>query len=815
MIDPLGELREALRRGTPPESASINLPDVPSISYAVSRFFLSWSHTGRLGADEAVLLRQVLRWSMIPSLFIGSSPVFVSPFIEHLNLAGVSWSAPGQLIAHPFVAGWSTEASKCDQPPTKRCPDEGFLAEAYLESIGYKRWRSHAQKEAAWATINAPAGATRVVVLPTGAGKSLCFQLLPRFLPGLTVVVVPTVALAIDQQINAARLFADLGDVNPLFFASDDDSEATIAAVREKRTRLLFTSPESCVSGRLRPILDNFASAHSGWLTNLVVDEAHLIETWGAQFRVEFQVLSAARRVWKASSEGKLRTFLFSATMSPNCRQLLQKLFSDEEEPHEFISQRIRPEIQYFSHKFSDKTERDQAAFESVWHLSRPAILYVTEKDEATSLVTELRTRGFQRIESFHGDTGRKSRRDILRRWKENEIDLVVATSAFGVGVDKSDVRAVVHACYPENLDRYYQEVGRGGRDGWSSVSLLMTCPEDRTVAEGITVKLMSPELIQERWEAMFQKGEERETHVYALPVASRRIGLLGTRTFKENVRWNKRLLLQLERAGLLEFNGLEFRAAKASEDDSEEWAVVKLKFPPLNPHLGEDIETQRNTELAHFKKGLDKLDDFLTQTRCAARVIGQLYQIHQPGCPGCPFCRSQSRPPSDCEPLKFPVTPPYPQKFISELISEFPTLSGYDERARFIDGISRCVTSKGVRQFFCSPSRFESVLNCFEDAFPKNTAEKHRIDPMLHSACLSTSTSLPIAFLHFDTLDETALVVGRNHPSIHLLCGVTSLHDDNGRHVSVNEHMRHWPSFEAWISQPPETSLPCLPMML
>ena len=815
MTDPLGDLRDSLRNGTPPlDPASIMLPDEPSTAYAVNRFFLSWTQVGELGVDQVVLLRQALRWLGISSLFVGASPIWNPEFVNRLKHAGIDCDPGGELRVRPFAPPWLADSENCDKPPRKRAPDETFPSEAYLESIGYGRWRSQAQKEAAWATVTAPLGSTRVVVLPTGGGKSLCFQLLPRFSPGLTVVVVPTIALAIDQQVNAARLFAETPDVNPLSFASDDNPEATALAVKEKRTRLLFTSPEACVSGRLRPLLDHFASSESGWLTNLVVDEAHLIETWGAQFRVEFQILAAARRAWRTASGGKLRSFLFSATMSSRCRELLQKMFSNDDVPQEFVCQRIRPEIEYYSRTFLNKAERDEVTVQALWQLPRPAILYVTEKDDAEAFLTRLRDEGFRRIESFHGDTCRDARKNILRRWKNNEIDLVVATSAFGVGVDKADVRTVVHACYPENLDRYYQEVGRGGRDGWTSISLLLATPRDREVAEGITVTLLTPEIIQQRWESMFKKAEPREDHLYALPVASRHIGLVGNRTYRENVRWNKRLLLQLERAGLLEFADLEYRRPDQPEDDQEEWAIVRIKegFSPHTPKLGTKIEAQRNDELAHFRLGLTKLDEFLTGTKCASGIIGRLYGIHQPGCPGCPFCRSQSRVPMDCEPLEFPLSPPFLTPFISELVEGVPVPSGFAERANFIDSISRCVTGKGLRQFFCPSQHFEAVLSCFKEAFPKNTCDLHRLDSITQRSLLSSSASLPTVFFHINTVSHEALALGRSQPSVHLFCSIQNPHDSSGRHISVNENFRHWPSLESWISQPIDRSLPCLP---
>jgi ATP-dependent DNA helicase RecQ len=708
------------------------------------------------------------------------------------------------------------ESATCDEPPKQRAPDESFPAEAYLKSVGYERWRSPAQKEAVWTTLQAPPGSTRVVVLPTGAGKSLCFQLLPRFSAGLTVVVVPTIALAIDQQTNAAGLFAQSTDVNPRYFAADDNPDATVLALREKRTRLLFTSPEACVSGRLRPILDCFANAESGWLNNLVVDEAHLIETWGAQFRVEFQLLAAARRKWRAASGCRLRTFLFSATMAPRCRELLQKMFSDDEVPREFVCQRLRPEIRYYSCNFTNKSQRDNAAVESLWHLPRPAILYVTEKDDAESFRDRLQDEGFERIERFHGDTRRGDRREILRRWKNNEIDVMVATSAFGVGVDKPDVRAVVHACHPENLDRYYQEIGRGGRDGWSSVSLLLTSPQDRKVAEAISVHLMTAALLQQRWEAMFADAEPRGIHTYALPVASRRTALVGDRTFGENVRWNKRLLLQLERAGHLELTDLEFRPA-SPDDDPEEWAIVKITFPPNTPRLGHMIEAQRNDEVAHFRVGLEKMDAFLEGNACCARVIASLYGIpsHQRGCPGCPSCRNRSRLAMDCEPLDFPEAPLFARPFRSELVEGCPAPSGFADRSNFVEVVSRCVTSKGLSQFHCPSEHYDRILDCFKEAFPMNTPNLHRIDPITSTSKLSSTASLPAVFFHIGVVRIEALNLGRPFPSVHLLCGVQNPDDTNGRHIAVNEGFRRWPSPAAWITEPPDNSLPCLPTTL
>jgi len=801
-----------MRSRTPPAATSDALPSRPDFSYAVLRLLNAWSQAGKFGPDQAVLLRQALRWSPSSSVLIGPKPGD-DDLLSSLKCAGIEWGWDECLRVSPYAPLWLKESPPCDAPPVTRSRDESFNAESFLQSVGYGNWRSPAQKEAAWATLQAPLGATRTIVLPTGSGKSLCFQLLPRFTEGLTVVIVPTIALAIDQQVSAERLFAAYPNVGPRYFAADDDAEATLSAVKEKRTRLLYTSPEACVSGRLRPLLDKFAE--DGWLANLVVDEAHLVETWGAQFRVEFQILAAARRKWRSASGNRLRTFLFSATMTPHCRELLQKLFSDDAEPREFVCQRLRPEIQYYSHRFSAQTARDDAVVEALWQLPRPAILYVTEKEDAETFASRLRALDFQRLETFHGDTNRSQRRETLRRWKANELDLIIATSAFGVGVDKPDVRAVVHACYPETLDRYYQEVGRGGRDGWSSVSLLLAAPADRKTAESITVSLMTPELIQERWSAMFARARRIDHLLYELPVNARRDQLIGQRTYGENVRWNKRLLLQLERAGLLELHDLKFEPPPSPEEDPQEWVVVRVKgFQPNTPNLADLIEAVRNEEFFRFRSGLDKLDDFLRGSSCAGRVIGKLYGIagDQRACPGCPRCRSLGSPAHACEPLIYPAASPSASSPRSEWVEGFPDYSNVASRVRMVDAISQCVSQKGLRQFYCSSGCFGPLLQCFAEAFLPNTLELHRLDPLAPETRLGSFADQPVVFLHFGGIEAQAIELGRPFPCVHLYSGPGT---SDGRDIVVNEGFRRWASLDAWLPEPPEISLPCLPTTL
>jgi ATP-dependent DNA helicase RecQ len=136
--------------------------------------------------------------------------------------------------------------------------------------------------------------------------------------------------------------------------------------------------------------------------------------------------------------------------------------------------------------------------------LPRPLILYVTKPEDADEWVKTLKGEGFVRVEAFSGKTENDERRRIIREWNSNLRDIMVANSAFGIGVDKGDVRTVIHATLPENMDRFYQEVGRSGRDGCSSISLVCSANGDEGLAFGMTATArISTEKAVERWQRM------------------------------------------------------------------------------------------------------------------------------------------------------------------------------------------------------------------------------------------------------------------------------------------------------------------------
>ena len=128
----------------------------------------------------------------------------------------------------------------------------------------------------------------------------------------------------------------------------------------------------------------------------------------------------------------------------------------------------------------------------------------------------------------------------------------------------------------------------------------------------------MTAEKLQERWDAMFQQSESLNDFRYRLPTNAKRAGLIGTFTYAENVRWNKRLLVQLHRAGLLELLDVSHRKIEAGNDEFEEWAEVRVKFPPHAPDLGARASEMRNREVLNFRRGFDQLDELLGAKKCA-----------------------------------------------------------------------------------------------------------------------------------------------------------------------------------------------------
>ncbi|GFO65882.1 hypothetical protein GMPD_38010 [Geomonas paludis] len=533
------------------------------------------------------------------------------------------------------------------------------------EATGFESYSSEGQREAVRAAFFAPAGSTLVVNLPTGSGKSLVGYL-PSLLGGsqgnFTLFVVPTVALAIDQAEKLREMYQRTGSSHsgtPLAWHGGVpaiDKELIKRNIRDGVQPILFTSPES-VCGSLRWAL--YDAARRGFLKYFVVDEAHLVSQWGIDFRPDFQALSGIWRGLLKESVHAMKTLLMTATLTEETLETLEVLFSPYDAPFQVVSAvYLRPEPRYWHYKAHSFPEKKRCVLEAIRKGPRPLILYVTEPKEAEAWCAHLREEGFSRLATFHGNTRTERRMQVIAQWNRNELDIIVATSAFGVGMDKGDVRMILHASVPENLDRYYQEVGRGGRDKKASVSLLIYTKIDIDKARGMAFpRVVTEGLGRERWLALVQDQVSLEDGLFQMDLAT--VPAYAHQQSDYNRAWNMRTLLLMVRAGGVQLVAQPPPTAAADaaplSDDEVKAYFDKVVLRYLNgnhcdpEYWSTTVAAAKESSLAASQRNFGFLQDVLEKGAEMGRTLASLYSICQNGryvsvpcsCGGCPNCRS------------------------------------------------------------------------------------------------------------------------------------------------------------------------------
>lgn len=214
------------------------------------------------------------------------------------------------------------------------------------------------------------------------------------------------------------------------------------------------------------------------YIKNIVIDEAHIVVDWGASFRVDYQCLEAWRKKLLLNNPG-IRTILLSGTFESKSIEVLKKLFSDGNKWIEVRCDELRHEPRYIILKEKGYKNKDKKTIELVRKLPHPMIIYVARPDDAERVKKLLCDNGIRNTRTYTGLTNNDIREKLLKDWKANKFEIMIATSAFGVGVDKPDVRTVLHLYIPQNPNAYYQELGRGGRDQLPCLSVMCTYADD------------------------------------------------------------------------------------------------------------------------------------------------------------------------------------------------------------------------------------------------------------------------------------------------------------------------------------------------
>lgn len=633
--------------------------------------------------DLAILVRQWIRRSDINDNRDGGLyriPTEFSDFLEeelvscgiekHILIdGGVALSA--KAWAPKWVRG-SNERNPVDQcsgEQVRRSVSSTGTDKAFKELTGFNFYKSSGQFAACQVVKSMRDGSTAIVMLPTGSGKTeVALSMIENLVnvhpmvrdkPSIvSVLVVPYVALIKDLDRRLVDLYqGKWKGPTPLTFSytyETDDRQLELLLSRinfpdeSDIPGIIITSPESFV-GRFRNEIRNWAMA--GRLGALIFDEAHLLYQSGVGFRLDFRDLPVIRKQLNELSPSgcQPRTLLMSATVGQTELSYLIKNFGPPENLSLVDATSLRSEPDFFVSENLSTEIREKSLIESLHRLPRPAIIYVTRPDDAKALLRSIRDWGFGRVRCVVGETPAREREEVLNSLRTgsspSSCDLVVANSAFGLGIDCDEVRTVIHFCLPESVDRWYQEVGRGGRDGRSSVGLLIT--EGRKGSEewiqarqNIPKALLYDTLIK-RWDTItkfriISSADESRVllDLRTPPSAIKSLDWNESNGHTEyGLKWNRTILYSLQEMGYIEIerpSASEFEQIRGKGSTHFDWAAIVNRhgFDLSNREFSESWVEFRDKLSEPFEIQLESMFQIATGECSPCEGIRKTYEM-------------------------------------------------------------------------------------------------------------------------------------------------------------------------------------------
>ncbi|TCS38663.1 ATP-dependent DNA helicase RecQ [Paucimonas lemoignei] len=442
-------------------------------------------------------------------------------------------------------------------------------------------------------------GHDTLAIMPTGSGKSLCYQLPALNLPGTTVVVSPLISLMKDQTEKLEESGVDAAQINSTL--SEDEEQSALRNIARKRMAIVFATPERMTDPEF------LASLKRAQVSLFVVDEAHCISQWGHDFRPAYLQLGHA-----IETLGRPPVLALTATATP-------EVIEDITHQLKCRSPRIvntgiyRPNLHYEVVRAASEAEKLEALHALLGKLQGSGIIYTATVRAAEELHEALKERDID-VALYHGRMPVRARSDSQERFMQGETRIMIATNAFGMGIDKADIRFVIHFQVPGSLGAYYQEAGRAGRDGEPAKCILIFHDQDKRIQQFF----LAHHYPDEQDLRAVLKAMEESSHDHA-PVKFEQLRECLTKSSKTKLQI---MLKLLQDGGLVESTGRDaFRRTESRADALLLEQLVK-EYRRKGEHDRYALERMvfyAQTGFCRWKVLLEYFDDEVQWQRCGS----------------------------------------------------------------------------------------------------------------------------------------------------------------------------------------------------
>lgn len=442
-------------------------------------------------------------------------------------------------------------------------------------------------------------GKNTLALLPTGYGKSLCYQVPSQILPGITLVVSPLIALMQDQLSGLwKRGIRNASCLNSSLNSYELDER--IASIENGDTRLIYVAPERFESERFRNLLSSIK------VSLVVIDEAHCISQWGHDFRLQYRNLSTYFAKLKGAT-----VLALTATATPQVQKDIVKTLAIPK--MQVITANFdRPNLQFHVRSLSSIAEKENQLQKLLRNAQGSSIVYTSSRREAERVAAILRESGHSACH-YHAGMSSGERQRNQYSFESGRANIIVSTVAFGMGIDKPDIRQVLHFNMPPSLENYYQEAGRAGRDGEDACCSLLFQPKD---------------ISTQKWLISKNYPDDQELATIYKSVKNRGLNPIKPQELLKSFEINETAMM----------SGLSLLKTLQLIDSSADGGYFQRSNED-HPHIDTTSLSQRKQ---NEMNRLQNIINYLNAQRCRREAILDYFgQTLEQACSGCDVCHS------------------------------------------------------------------------------------------------------------------------------------------------------------------------------